>query len=97
MCLSAQAIAAFLNLLNPEIVSTAPGVITVRAEVATTRYILVGETGALPAPPRPRRASLPSVNPPKLHLAKNIPGARGGAPTASEASALVQPGVQGIT
>lgn len=47
MCLSAQAIAAFLNLLNPEIVSTAPGVITVRAEVATTRYILVGENWCL--------------------------------------------------
>ncbi|MEE4120677.1 MAG: hypothetical protein V2I65_16880 [Paracoccaceae bacterium] len=42
MCLSAEALALFLNLLAPEAVTRAPGVITVHAEAGDVEWVANG-------------------------------------------------------
>jgi hypothetical protein len=42
VCLSAEALALFLNLLAPDLVSRAPGVITVHAEAGDVEWVARG-------------------------------------------------------
>jgi hypothetical protein len=43
MCITASALAVFLNLLSPDLVSAAPGRITVHADVGDAHWVPRGD------------------------------------------------------
>lgn len=50
MCISAAALALFLNLLATDDIATSPGRIIVHAEVADAHWVAVGDTWCTMAP-----------------------------------------------
>lgn len=58
MCLSAEALALFLNILAHDIVATEPGRVTVRAEAGDVHWVAVEDRWCTRAPERDRKARL---------------------------------------
>lgn len=49
MCLTAEMLAIFLNLLNPQMVTTSAGIITVSAATQETVWVQQGDRWCTPA------------------------------------------------
>ena len=60
MCLTAEALALFLNLLDPQIITTESGRITVHASERNAVWELSGEKWCTNAPQQDRLARLPA-------------------------------------
>lgn len=50
MCLTAEALALFLNLLNPQIITTEPGLITIDATAKSAVWVETGDKWCTRAP-----------------------------------------------
>ncbi|UWQ18414.1 hypothetical protein [Jannaschia sp. M317] len=61
MCLTASALAMFLTLIGPEVISAEPGRYTIRSDTRDVHWIASGETWCTDGPQQDRRLRFASV------------------------------------